>query len=196
MPCDVIGLTMEDQMGNSVDDVDGDLKKHRLDENGVELSVETFQEKNDGRQVIAERVEKELTEKQGCRISGFVEALRVPGILMISHTAFEDIELYLQLMGYTLDNSFQINHLSFGSMADFEAISRSFPDAGVMHPLDGFKRTIPSDQSNMRVGFYLKAVPAIFLGEFGSLLNRVFSSANLFHRNEVFQLTASSETEF
>ena len=48
----------------------------------------------------------------------------------------------------------------------------------------------------MRVGFYLKAVPAIFLGEFGSLLNRLFNSANLFHRNEVFQLTASSETEY
>ena len=49
MPCDVIGLTIEDQMGNSVEDVDGDLKKHRLDMNGVELSVETFQEKNDER---------------------------------------------------------------------------------------------------------------------------------------------------
>ena len=141
MPCDVIGLTIEDQMGNSVEDVDGDLKKHRLDMNGVELSVETFQEKNDERQVIADRVEKELNEKQGCRISGFVEALRVPGLIMISHNALEDIVLYMMINGYTFDNSFEINHLSFGSMADFEAISRSFPDAGVMHPLDGFKRT-------------------------------------------------------
>lgn len=48
----------------------------------------------------------------------------------------------------------------------------------------------------MRVGFYLKAVPAIFLGEFGSWMFRIFDKIKLLHRNEVFQLTASSETEF
>ena len=48
----------------------------------------------------------------------------------------------------------------------------------------------------MRVGFYLKAVPAIFLSEFGAWFLRVFDSVKLMHRREVFQLTASNETEF
>jgi len=76
--------------------------------------------------------------------------------------------------------------LSFGALADFEAIARSFPDAGVMHPLDGFSRELPKDQKAMRVGFYLKAVPAIFLGEFGSWMFRLFDKVKLLHRNEVF----------
>ena len=61
-----------------------------------------------------------------------------------------------------------------------------FPDAGVMHPLDGFSRELPKDQKAMRVGFYLKAVPAIFLGEFGSWMFRLFDKVKLLHRNEVF----------
>ena len=47
----------------------------------------------------------------------------------------------------------------------------------------------------MRVGFYIKAVPAIFLGELASLAVN-FLSKSFMHKFEVFQLTASSETEF
>lgn len=100
------------------------------------------------------------------------------------------------MKGYTFNNSFTVNHLSFGEFADFTAIARQFPDAGVMHPLDGFERMLPEDQKYMRVGFYLKAVPAIFLSEFGSWMFRIFDKVKLYHHNEVFQLTASSETEY
>ena len=48
----------------------------------------------------------------------------------------------------------------------------------------------------MRVGFYVKAVPAIFLSEFASWFFRIFDNVKLMHKNEVFQLTSSSETEF
>lgn len=48
----------------------------------------------------------------------------------------------------------------------------------------------------MRVGFYIKAVPAIFLGEFSTWFLKIFDNRRLMHHNEVFQLTASSETEF
>ena len=94
--------------------------------------------------------------------------------------------MYLrQKSSITFDNSFIINHLSFGTLADFEAIAANFPDAGVMHPLDGFFRMLPSDAKAMRVGFYLKAVPAIFLGEFGAWFQTIFGK-KLLHKNEVF----------
>jgi hypothetical protein len=47
----------------------------------------------------------------------------------------------------------------------------------------------------MRVGFYLKAVPAIFMGEIASFFAKLFKGV-VFSRYEVFQLTATSETEF
>ena len=95
MPCDVIGLTLEDQMGNRVSDYYGELKKHRLSKDGIELSVETVDEKNKDRRTVADRVEAELKEGQGCRLAGFVEALRVPGNFYISHSAFGDIKGHL-----------------------------------------------------------------------------------------------------
>ena len=57
MPCDVIGLTLEDQMGNRVNDYYGELHKHRLSRDGEELSIETWEEKNSNRQEVANRIE-------------------------------------------------------------------------------------------------------------------------------------------
>ena len=43
MPCDVIGLDLEDSMGNHIQDYYGELYKHRLDKKGKEISIETWQ---------------------------------------------------------------------------------------------------------------------------------------------------------
>ena len=118
-------------MGNRVSDYYGELHKHRLDKDGNELSIESWQEKNDNRKAIADRVEAELNEGQGCRLKGFAEAVRVPGNFHISSQAFGDIKMHLAMKGYKFDNSFTINHLSFGDMDDFDKIERSFPDAGL-----------------------------------------------------------------
>lgn len=72
-------------MGNRVTDYYGELHKHRLSSTGQELSIESWEEKNSNRREVAERIERELNEGQGCRISGFIEALRVPGTFYISH---------------------------------------------------------------------------------------------------------------
>ena len=122
--------------------------------------------------------------------------LRVPGAFSISHQAFGDIKMHLNMKGIRLDNSFRINELSFGEKENFNAIASQFPDAGIMHPLDGFERKMSDEKMAMRVGFYLKAVPAMFYGEFASWFLRIFNENRMFHKNEVFQLTASSETEF
>lgn len=145
MPCDVVALTVEDQMGNRVSDYYGELKKHRISSTGEEISVETWDEKNAGRQDVADRIEQEIKDGQGCRLSGFIEAIRVPGNFYISHSGFGDIRMWLAQRGYSLDNSFTINHMSFGKLEDFDTIAKHYPDAGVMHPLDGFERKLPED---------------------------------------------------
>ena len=139
MPCDVIGLDLEDNLGNKMDDYYGELHKNRIDSKGNHLSTESWKEKVDNRRAIVERTEQELKDGQGCRISGYIETKRVPGNFHIGHHAFGDIKMSLGNKGYKFDNSFKINHLSFGKKTDFDQIARDFPDAGVMHPLDGFE---------------------------------------------------------
>ena len=67
--------------------------------------------------------------------------------------------------GYDLDNSFEIRHLSFGRLAEFDLISEDFPDAGLMHPLDGYEVVRREGEKQMKCGFYIKAVPAVFEGD-------------------------------
>ena len=73
--------------------------------------------------------------------------------------------------GFKLDNSFKINHLSFGQKVAFDKIAKSFPDMDVEHPLDGFEVERPEGTDMMRAGFFLKAVPSVFVG---SALDQIF----------------------
>ena len=88
MPCDVIGVDVEDSIGNVIQDYYGELHKHRISGKGEELSVETWSEKNTNRQSILDRIKKELDEEQGCKIEGFIEVIRIPGNFHIDHHAF------------------------------------------------------------------------------------------------------------
>ena len=45
MPCDVVGLDVEDSMGYHIVDYYSDLKKARLDADGNILSIENYNEK-------------------------------------------------------------------------------------------------------------------------------------------------------
>ena len=54
-----------------------------------------------------------------------------------------------------------------------------------MHPLDGFEKQKSPDHEEMRVGFFIKAVPAIFLSEFGDWAIRLFGEKAM-AKNEVF----------
>ena len=46
MPCDVVGLDVEDNLGYHVVDYYGEMNKIRLDKDGNMLEIETFDEKN------------------------------------------------------------------------------------------------------------------------------------------------------
>ena len=54
-----------------------------------------------------------------------------------------------------------------------------------MHPLDGFERQKSADYKAMRIGFFIKAVPAIFLSELGNWTIRLFGEKAM-AKNEVF----------
>lgn len=62
MPCDVIGLNLQDSLGNQINDYYGELHKHRLDvdHNNKDLGIETWKEKNVGRKDLRDRATLEL----------------------------------------------------------------------------------------------------------------------------------------
>lgn len=91
MPCDVIGIDVEDSIGNHIQDYYGELHKHRLSKSGESLSIESTKEKNANRREVLDRIKKELKEGQGCKIEGFIEVVRIPGNFHIAHHAFNDI---------------------------------------------------------------------------------------------------------
>jgi hypothetical protein len=65
---------------------------------------------------------------------------RVPGNFHIAHHAFGDIMQLLNGNGIFLDNSFKINHISFGEKVRFDRIKGRFPDTDIQHPLDGYNK--------------------------------------------------------
>jgi hypothetical protein len=44
---------------------------------------------------------------------------------------FHDVAMTMELDGFHIDNSFIINHLSFGHKANFKSIKESFPGTDV-----------------------------------------------------------------
>ena len=118
MPCDVIGINIQDSIGNHIQDYAGSIQKHRIMPDGTVVSDVTQKERKEGRKNILERIKKEAKEGHGCRIEGYFEVIRVPGLFHISHHAFNDLLQALNADGIQLDNSYTINHLSFGELKD------------------------------------------------------------------------------
>ena len=98
-------------------------------------------------------------------MEGYLEVIRIPGNFHIAHHAFTDILGALHAEGIELDNSFKINHLSFGDIKDKKTIAERFPDTDIRNPLDGFERE-KGKARNMRVGLFLNAVPSEFEADY------------------------------
>lgn len=113
---------------------------------------------------------------------------RVPGNFHIGHHAFTDVIQQFTAKGIRFDNSFKINHLSFGEKANFERIKGRFPDTDIQHPLDGYVKNMPREagkpNTTTRSMFAINAVPSIFESDFG--FGDWFST-------EVFQLKVHQE---
>ena len=56
MPCDVIGIDVEDSIGNHMQDYFGHLTKSRITSEGTYHSEETVSEKNENRRAILARI--------------------------------------------------------------------------------------------------------------------------------------------
>lgn len=162
------------------------LHKHRLDSNGKKVSEETIMEKNQFRGNIYQRTKKEMDDKQGCHMVGYVRAYRVPGNVHIASHPYQDIVAKLKDEGYHFDFSYNINHVSMGNKEDFDYIQKHFQDLQMEHPCDGikYKQKFEEDGKSVipsKTNFYMVAVPSYFEKSFG-------------RKYHVYQLISSFET--
>ena len=133
------------------------------------------------------RVKEEFAANQGCRLKGYLEVNRIPGNFHIGHHAFGDIMWQLEQDGIYFDNTYTINHLSFGAYDNLETIMHRFPYTDLQHPLDRVHQAPISEEETIKKGgeeskvyrpkrmmsaYFINAVPSLFESSaFGSLFS-------------------------
>ena len=160
-PCGIISLDAQDIMGSHVINIEGSMKKIRLDYDGRSLEEEDLL-KGSGPMNI-EAVKKQLDDREGCRLKGYIFVNKVPGNFHISSHAYQD-KIY-NLVGHDLgklDFSHDIQHLSFGANQDIQIIQTVFHE-GVLSPLDSVKKNRPSNVNEaLSYEYYIKVVPTTY----------------------------------
>jgi hypothetical protein len=160
-PCSVISLDAQDIMGSHVMNVEGSMKKIRLDKSGGPLSEEDLL-KGSG-QVDAQLARGQFENKEGCRLQGNIKVNKVPGNFHVSSHAFHD-KIY-SVIGHDigkLDFSHEIVHLSFGENQDIQKIQTIFHE-GVLSPLDTVKKMKNENvKEAVSYEYYIKVVPTTY----------------------------------
>ena len=159
-PCGLLSLDAQDIMGAHVVNVEGSMKKFRLNSSGDQLQEEDLLK---GKARSDDEIRKQVTDEEGCRIQGYILVNKVPGNFHISSHAFHHrmAQLIKNDMG-KLDLSHQINHLSFGDNEDIHFIKSNF-DEGVLNPLDSVSKVRPGDvKAPISYEYYLKVVPTTY----------------------------------
>lgn len=177
IPCSIISIDAQDIMGGHTLNVHGLITKTKLDASGNNigsyLEAKTGENKNEvalqnsdrnsnhPRPPKYEDVKKAVLDKEGCKLEGTIQVLRVPGNFHISTHAYGSIVAQLLSEGiFKLDLSHKINHISFGDETDLRNIKSKF-DVGILNPLDGVEKI---DHTNQKLyEYYLKVVPTTFV---------------------------------
>lgn len=160
-PCGIISLDAQDIMGSHVVNVEGSMRKIRMDPNGRTLSEEDLL--GHAAAMDTESVRKQFNDKEGCRLVGNIKVNKVPGNFHISSHAFHDkIHSIVGNEINKLDFSHEILHLSFGENQDIQAIQAAFHE-GVLSPLDSVKKMRSENvREAISYEYYIKVVPTTY----------------------------------
>jgi len=185
IPCSIISIDAQDIMGGHTLNVHGLITKTKLDANGNSIGSYLEAKTGDNKNEITdhnsdhhsnhprlpkyEDVKKAVLDKEGCKLEGTIQVLRVPGNFHISTHAYGSIVAKLLSEGiFKLDLSHKINHISFGDESDLRHIKSKF-DVGILNPLDGVEKI---DHTNQKLyEYYLKVVPTTYVDIEGNTLS-------------------------
>lgn len=145
LPCAVLSLDILDVLHNHVMNSMENLKKERLDTQGIPIK--------DGRLAT-----DFVNSNEGCHISGYITLSKVPGNFHISSHG-NTLATEANFPG-GINVEHTINHLSFGS-TDVRKLEKS----ALLHPLDG--RAFRDDTSKF-YQYVIDVVPTTYEGVFSS----------------------------
>ena len=160
MPCGILSVDQEDDLGNHNTDIHVTLIKHRYTNNHTVITESINHEPDE--------IARAIDEDEQCQISGHIDINKIPGNIHISNHGFssqwehlkvERKEIYPHL---TLSHETQI--LNFGDYVKDHHILRRF---GISEHTDFNRKKLPKLFTEKRKNFnyFLKIIPYIFIDE-------------------------------
>lgn len=184
LPCSIISIDMQDQMGAHSVNIDGNLTRYRIDKTGKIINSEPYiiqkgQQHNDHHhypQPNIDIVKTQLQNKEGCRFKGYFRVNKVPGNFHISSHVFGPTISKLAQQGLLdVDVNHKIHHLSFGDLNEIQEIKKHFTE-GVLTPMNGINRI--NRNHKFIYEYYIKIVPTTY-----KKLNGIISYVNQYNYN-------------
>eukprot|EP00744_Colponema_vietnamica_P005440 GILI01007973.1.p1 GENE.GILI01007973.1~~GILI01007973.1.p1 ORF type:complete len:356 (+),score=101.40 GILI01007973.1:82-1068(+) len=162
LPCSIVGLDAQDIMGSHEVDVSGSMVKRRLTPSGSVIGEENALGGSHS-EVDLDRVRKEVEDKEGCQMVGYIFVNKVPGNFHISTHSQSHILNRVFSSLESVDVSHSVNHISFGDDHDLKKIKKTF-DQGVLNPLDGVQKLRPPQvRAPVTYEYYVKVVPTTYV---------------------------------
>ena len=163
-------------LGTGKHNVLHEIERKRLNSGGATISI--FRPTSERPDV---KLTKEmLNNKEGCKMSGQLNVLKVPGNMHFSTHGFQDVVAGIGGSD-KLNMSHRVNNFQFGKRANIAQIKRKFQETDAQHSPISNTTMIRTDTNLTVFNYYLNIVPTIYI----DLNGRVHSSD---------QFTASSDS--
>ena len=176
IPCDLLAILTADALGEKAIDINGEVKKSRLDKNGKILDENKYEIKD----VDYQKVKTEMINDEGCKLKGFFYVDAVPGTFQVTGGYYGSIiQRLANERVLKLNSQHKINQISFGEFKKNEIWSNFGRNiAKLSYSLNNIKK---KNERNTRIHqYYLKIVPTKFLTYSGKEINNYQYTYNSF----------------
>ena len=185
IPCDLLAILTADALGEKSIDINGEVKKYRMDKFGKILDEQKYEIKD----VNYDKVKTEMINDEGCKLKGFFYVDAVPGTFQITSDYYGTIIQRLANDRVLKFNSqHKIKQISFGEFNRKEIWSNFGRNiAKLSYLLDNVKKT---DKNSKIHQYYLKIVPTKFLTYSSKEINNYQYTYNYFGENAMHEMPA------
>ena len=161
MPCDILSVDQEDDLGNHYKDIHSTLIKHRFTKNHTVVIEDD--------ELKPEEIINEVEGDEQCQLSGHIDIQKVPGNIHISNHAFrhewENLKVVEAKVFPRMTLSHETEILNFGNYSTIHHILRRF---GISeHTEFNRGKKLPKFITNTKKNFdyFLKIIPYQFVDE-------------------------------
>lgn len=162
-PCPILSLDIVDVTGVHMMNLEGNLNKHTLNEQGnVVHTMDALDKGDNSMNGIAKSTLEGLERKEGCQFLGEVKIHKVPGNFHISSHGLNEAVRQVYMSGKFLDFTHNINHLSFGDLKEAEVLEKEYGES-TPNELSGTSMDIREKlggNGNLYVTYYLDITEA------------------------------------